>query len=894
MTTVDWCIVGAMLLALIAVALYCQRQVKSVADFLVAGRGAGRYMLTIGTGMVWVSAINIVAMFELYHSAGLVAMWWGMLATPFAIYLAITGFGIYRFRQSRAMTVAQFLEARYNRTVRVMAGVISWTVGMLAFGIFPAVGARFVIHFSGLPADFVLLGMAWPVFPVTMVALVGVSLVFVVIGGHLTVLVTDFLQGAFTNVVGLLIIVVLAVGVVNWSEVVESLKLANDHRSLATGSAPITEAGLELTRAAGQTPEQTEAYLRAGVALALAGNLLESVDGRRPNAIVTREMVARLAQPAKGTAEAADSESRRAEVHAVMKGLADRCEPTAYGASAALFRAVVASGVGGDDAATVTEFPRDVGALRYLASVLIEDAAEALSAVDPGAARTAEHERGVVRLRQSALALRGEAYPVEASRFLAEAGAALQGGEPPMSDLGAALAKSGEAIRNRTTSMLDPVSTSGVSDFNIWYFIIAIVGMWWAVMSNLQAQSYVASATSGHEIRMGNVLAQWRWLAMTLLFMMVVLASFVYTEHPAYTQSAGEIHASLDSLAERVGGSVSVSQVQAGTTVRQQQFVPVAMRHFLPVGVVGLFCALILAAIISTYDSFMHCWGSVFVQDVVVPFRKKAMTAREHIWWLRFGILMVAGLALTFSLVYPQTQSILMFFALVNSIWLAPSGAMIVGGLYWKRGTSAGAVSTFVVGLSFGVLGVLAMQAWPIWHDRPFPINGQWLFFCNIVLSGVVYIGVSLLSRTDVDLDRLLHRGEHTRDDDRAKHDSETTFIMKCFGITREFTRGDRLTAYVIVGWFLAMLGVFLVGTAFGLGYELSEDAWARFWYIYLALLFVVTVVTTVWFTLGGFIDLASLFRTLRAQSRDFTDDGRVSHTPQDQPSAQVIEEERV
>ena len=142
------------------------RQMKSVADYLAAGRGAGRYMMVMASGMVWVGAINVVMMFELYHSIGFTALWWVMLTTPLAVYLAITGFGVYRFRETRALTVAQYLEARYGRNVRVFAGILAWVTGLLYFGIFPAVGARFFIAFCGLPPT--LFGAAIPTFPIVM------------------------------------------------------------------------------------------------------------------------------------------------------------------------------------------------------------------------------------------------------------------------------------------------------------------------------------------------------------------------------------------------------------------------------------------------------------------------------------------------------------------------------------------------------------------------------------------------------------------------------------------------------------------------------------------------------------------------------------------------------
>ena len=157
-TLLDWLIVVAMVPVIAVMALVSNRHTKSVADYLVAGRAAGRYMMTMASGMVWIGAINVVAMFELYHAAGFTAMWWVMLTTPFILYLNITGFGVYRFRETRALTVAQFLETRYSKPVRVLAGILAWTAGLINFGLFPAVGARFFIAFCGLPVSFGVAG----------------------------------------------------------------------------------------------------------------------------------------------------------------------------------------------------------------------------------------------------------------------------------------------------------------------------------------------------------------------------------------------------------------------------------------------------------------------------------------------------------------------------------------------------------------------------------------------------------------------------------------------------------------------------------------------------------------------------------------------------------------
>jgi SSS family solute:Na+ symporter len=125
-------------------------------------------------------------------------------------------------------------------------------------------------------------------------------------------------------------------------------------------------------------------------------------------------------------------------------------------------------------------------------------------------------------------------------------------------------------------------------------------------------------------------------------------------------------------------------------------------------------------------------------------------------------------------------------------------------------------------------------------------------------------------------MDKLLHRGKYAIEEDQTHVDIPTRWYEKIFGITREFNRFDRFLAYAIVGWFLMWLGVFVIGMIYGVVAKPEETAWAKFWHVYLFILFVVALFTTVLFTVGGFKDLMHLFKVLKTQVRDFDDDGTV------------------
>ena len=160
MNIVDWAIVFASLMFFVVLAMYVRKYTKSVADFLAAGRFAGRYMLTISEGMAGLGAISIVAYFEQHYVAGFCPVWWGWLITATYIIMSLLGWVIYRYRQTRVMTMAQFFEVRYSKSFRIYAGFVAYIAGILNFAIFPAVGARFFIYFCDIPSTVSLGGLS--------------------------------------------------------------------------------------------------------------------------------------------------------------------------------------------------------------------------------------------------------------------------------------------------------------------------------------------------------------------------------------------------------------------------------------------------------------------------------------------------------------------------------------------------------------------------------------------------------------------------------------------------------------------------------------------------------------------------------------------------------------
>ena len=231
---IDWSILIGTLAFISVVAYSTKRHTQSVADFLAANRCAGKYVLGVADGIAGLGAISVVAYFEQHYKAGFSAVWWNTMVLPFTVIVALTGWIQYRYRQTRVLTLAQFLEIRYSRRFRVFAGLMAFFSGILNFGIFPAVGGRFFQYYCGLSPWMVSIGFTEIdlTYALIMVVLLAVSLAFTFMGGQIAVIVTDFFQGTLCNIAFCLIAGYLLFVRFDWSQMLEAFQAAPPDASL--------------------------------------------------------------------------------------------------------------------------------------------------------------------------------------------------------------------------------------------------------------------------------------------------------------------------------------------------------------------------------------------------------------------------------------------------------------------------------------------------------------------------------------------------------------------------------------------------------------------------------------------------------------------------------------
>ena len=191
MHPIDWLLFALPVAFVVFVALRAPRYVHGVADFLSAGRIARRYTLCVASGEANFGLITLVGAFESYYNSGFAYGFWGSIIAPVGMVLGLVGFCNYRFRETRAMTMGQFFEMRYNRPFRTVASFVQAFYGVLNYAIFPAVGARFMMYFLRLPVSFHVLGLEVSTFAALMLAALGLACFIACAGGQITISVSS-------------------------------------------------------------------------------------------------------------------------------------------------------------------------------------------------------------------------------------------------------------------------------------------------------------------------------------------------------------------------------------------------------------------------------------------------------------------------------------------------------------------------------------------------------------------------------------------------------------------------------------------------------------------------------------------------------------------------------
>src|SRR6266581_1343813 len=210
---IDWIIIAAYLVGCMAAGIYMRRFVHGVEDFAVAGRAMD---LNLGIASLAATELGLVTVMytaQLGFTNGFAGATIGVLMAGAMYLVGRTGFVVGPLRRSGVMTIPELFQKRFGVKVRWLAGLFVVLGGVLNMGIFLRLGGEFLVAATGMPAAW----LEW-----VMTALLGMILVYTVLGGMLSVLITDYLQFIVKGA-GIVVTSILVITTVGWNNLLSGL-----------------------------------------------------------------------------------------------------------------------------------------------------------------------------------------------------------------------------------------------------------------------------------------------------------------------------------------------------------------------------------------------------------------------------------------------------------------------------------------------------------------------------------------------------------------------------------------------------------------------------------------------------------------------------------------------
>lgn len=749
MTWIDWCITIIPMAALIWMAFYSRRYARGVVDYLAAGRIAGRYVISVGDLTAGLSVITLVAGCEQNYQTGFAVGFWGAITAPVGVFIALTGYCMYRWRETRCLSMGQFLEMRYgSKFFRVFCATLRTIAEMVTNAIGPAIATNFFIYYLGLPHKIMICGVNLPCYAIIVALCLILALMFILPGGRISLLITDCVQGLLCYPV---FVVIVGYIILNFSWTYDI--------------APVM-----WNRVPGQSfmNPYDVSELRDFNIFALIVSLCGSVLNR----------AGWIGNDTSGAAKTPHEQKMAGVLGSWRNGFAWMM---------ILLLAIVVI--------VFMTSPHFVGKNRF------------------------DTNSTEVRQELSAKVLE-EAIPND------------------------------EALRAKIIAKVKEVPSR-------------------------VTQEYIDSPNSQQK----------------------------NLDTPYF-----------DTVRQELGDTPEGRyQFQKFRSLYQQMMMPTVVAKIFPVGMLGLFCLLMVMLLISTDDSRIFNASSTLMQDVILPMFKGHLPQAKHLLYLRLMTIGMAVFFLIVSLFFAQLDYINMFTTIMCSLWLGGAGPIMVFGLYSRFGNLTGAWCAIIFGSGTSLAGLILQRTWALtvypflekmgwveglnnflvtvsspfnpwieWSMDPvkFPINSFEIYFISMILSVGGYVIGSYLTYKPYDLDKLLHRGKYADGPEPVKEKwTLRNIFSKIIGITPEYTRGDKIIAYSVFFYSVVYsVGIIFFGIVIWNAIWPWPHSWwtVKFFITTLLIPGIVGVISTIWFMIGGSIDAIQLFRDLKKRVEDPNDNGQI------------------
>ena len=318
-------------------------------------------------------------------------------------------------------------------------------------------------------------------------------------------------------------------------------------------------------------------------------------------------------------------------------------------------------------------------------------------------------------------------------------------------------------------NFLNPYDIDNLRDFNYFFLIVGVVSTLLHRASWTGAGGSSSAARSPHEQKMASLLGTWRGAVIGVFYVLLAVALLAFLTHNSFAPQAHHVRQELShqiakdivkdaAVRDKVVAGINASKAEvyhpgkdkaqsdkdsidtrylAGIhknltdnekdvtakgkgnslfqqfrTLYYQQLLPATLRNMLPAGMLGLFCLLMILAMISTDDSRIFSATVTISQDVILPFIKRQLTPKQHMWMLRSVAICIGIFFYLGSSYMAQLDYINLYVTLVCTMWLGGCGPVIVFGLYSRFGNTLGAWASLLNGVFMSLIGVLVQRNW--------------------------------------------------------------------------------------------------------------------------------------------------------------------------------------
>ena len=172
-------------------------------------------------------------------------------------------------------------------------------------------------------------------------------------------------------------------------------------------------------------------------------------------------------------------------------------------------------------------------------------------------------------------------------------------------------------------------------------------------------------------------------------------------------------------------GIIALHMTDTLDIAKNDEVYPTIVRHVLPHWALGLFCAVIVGAILSSFNSALNSAATLFCIDFYEPFKNRrnpSGTSVKHV--VVVGQIFATLLAIMAMIVAPmleQMQSIFDYLQKINGLYSVPIIVIFLVGVLNRKASAMGAKAAMVAGIlsyagfTFADTVVPSLQ-WPAWY----------------------------------------------------------------------------------------------------------------------------------------------------------------------------------